>query len=78
MRAITIHRPLLKVIWKLVMVLLFPCTIWLYSIIADIPFSSIDQGANHHKWIIFFVYLAVLIAWFYLDRNLSHRAFFRR
>ncbi|MDX2319181.1 MAG: hypothetical protein QNK26_01115 [Moritella sp.] len=77
MKAITVHRPTLKIIWKLLVILFFPLTIWLYSVISDTPFSTIDSGANYHKWIIFFLYLGCLAIWLYLDSALSNRSFFR-
>lgn len=77
MKAITVHRPTLKIIWKLLVILCFPLTIWLYSVISDTAFSIIDSGANYHKWIIFFLYLSCLAVWFYIDRKLAHSSFFR-
>ncbi len=77
MRTIKLHLPTLKIIWKLLVVLLFPLVIWLYSIILDIPFREIDAGANYHKWIILVVYLGCLASWLSIDRGLSHRSFFR-
>ncbi|QFI39627.1 hypothetical protein FR932_18320 [Moritella marina ATCC 15381] len=77
MKAITVHRPTLKIIWKLLVFLFFPLVIWLYSVIADVSFADIDSGANYHKWIIFFLYLSCLATWLYIDRTLSHSSFFR-
>lgn len=77
MKVITVHRPTLKIIWQLLVFLFFPLIIWLYSVIADVPFNIIDSGANFHKWIIFFLYLGCLGVWLYIDRTLSHSSFFR-
>ncbi|MFT5879710.1 MAG: hypothetical protein ACI86X_000824 [Moritella sp.] len=77
MRTIKLHLPTLKIIWKLLVVLLFPLVIWLYSIILDIPFREIDAGANYHKWIIFVIYLGCLASWLSIDRGLSRRYLFR-
>lgn len=77
MKAITVHRPTLKIIWRLLVFLFFPLIIWLYSVIADVPFSHIDSGVNFHKWLIFFLYLGCLAAWLYIDRALSRSSFFR-
>jgi len=77
MKAITVHRPTLKIMWKLLVFALFPLTLWLYSVIGDVPFTTIDSGVNYHKWIIFFIYLGCLAVWFYFDRALSHSSFFR-
>ncbi len=77
MKAILVHRPIVKLLWKLLFLLLFPFVIWLYCQVLGIPFAEIDNGTNYHKWVIFFIYLGCLASWLSINRSLSHHSTFR-
>lgn len=77
MQKLHIHRPFLKTLWQLWLVALFPLVIIVYCFITDIEFSRIDDGANYHKWLIFFIYLFCVAAWIMINRALAHSSFFR-
>lgn len=77
MKVISVHRPIIQLLWKLLFLLLFPVVIWLYCLVLDVPFAIIDDGANYHKWVIFFIYLGCLASWLSINRSLSHRTTFR-
>ncbi|RJG50655.1 hypothetical protein [Motilimonas pumila] len=69
--------PLLSVLWKIVILLAFPFVIWAYMQVTGIEFTDLDTGTNGHKLSIFFIYLAVVAVWWWLNvkvqRVLSRR-----
>ena len=68
--------PVLSVIWKLVVLGAFPILVWGYLQVTDLSFAELDTGTNVHKKIIFALYLALIIVWWWLNpkmQRLLHR-----
>ena len=77
MQSLRFQRSFLQTLWKLWLFALFPLVIWLYCFVTGVDFNLVDEGSNYHKWIIFVIYVACLVAWFVVNRTLNHRSFFR-
>lgn len=57
--------------WRASLLLVFPLIILLYMRVANLPFSTVDDGVNHHKWVIIAAYLVYVVFWVIVNRTLS-------
>ncbi len=63
--------PFLRVLWKLLVLAMFPVILIVYCKLWGFSFATVDQGTNYHKWVIFCLYTLVVLLWCWLNPRVN-------